>query len=78
MANTGFDLINSKKCLHSFSSVFVFKQAKEKVCLIKVQPLKIINIKNLLLILRVTLTIFWGPATSEKATLRLEILELMS
>ena len=71
MANTGFDLINSKKCLHSFSSVFVFKQAKEKVCLIKVQPLKII-------IIRVTLTIFWGPATSEKATLRLEILELMS
>ena len=46
MANTGFDLINSKKCLHSFSSVFVFKQAKEKVCLIKVQPLKIINIKK--------------------------------
>ena len=43
MAKTVFDLKNSKKKLFwPFSSVFVFKQAKEQI-LIQVQPLKIIN-----------------------------------
>ena len=46
MAKTVFDLKNSKKKLFwPFSSVFVFKQAKEQI-LFQVQPLKIKKLKN--------------------------------
>ena len=50
LAKTVFDLKNSKTIFLPFSSVFVFKQAKEPI-LFQVQPLKIINTKLFLLIL---------------------------
>ena len=49
----------------------IFNKAKEHI-LFQVQPL------NIFAHFIVTVTIFWGPATSEKATLRHNILELGS
>ena len=46
--------------------------------LFQVQPLKILNKKFVLAHFRVTVNIFYGPATSENAKLRHEILELGS
>ena len=43
--------------------------------LFQVQPLKILNKKFVLAHFRVTVNIFYGPATSENAKLRHEILE---
>ena len=56
-----------------FSSVFAFWQAKEQI-LFQVQPLQMFF--YVLAHFRVTVHIFWGPASSENATLRHEILEL--
>ena len=63
--------------LGGFSSVFAFKQAKEQI-LFQVQSLKMLNEKHFFAHFRVTVQICWGPATSENATLRHEILELGS
>ena len=58
MAKTVFDLKNSKtNFVLPFSSVFVFKQAKELI-LFQVQPLKIINKNIFFAHFRVTLKIF--------------------
>ena len=56
-----------------FSTVFAFWQAKEQI-LFQVQPLQMFF--YVLAHFRVTVHIFWGPASSENATLRHEILEL--
>ena len=60
---------------NKFFAFFAFKQAKEQF-LFQVQPLNMFFL--LIAHFRVTVKIFWGPATSEKATFRHGILELGS
>ena len=69
MVKTVFDLYRGRQKF-GLSSVFAFRQAKEQI-LFQVQPLKIWNTTFLCAHYRVTVQIFWGPATSENATLTL-------
>ena len=64
-----------KTFFFSFSSFLAFKQTKEQI-LFLTQPLKILNIKKCLA--NFTVGLLWGPAPSEKATFKSEILDFGS